>query len=105
MIWYDLSYINCPISDDPEERNDISAENPVIVDGLRTRLQQLYRDVAEVDMDTTIPVEDARAEEYNGIWTPGWCWYWPASIHTSFNTLAYVLRHMKIVAYSLFSEL
>ncbi|XP_002732496.1 arylsulfatase B-like [Saccoglossus kowalevskii] len=56
---------------DPEERNDISADHPDIVQDLRDRLDE-HRKLLIPPVNQTTELAGA-AGNFNDVWSPGWC--------------------------------
>jgi len=59
------------VMDDPEERHDLSAEKPELLQLMSGRLMDLYNDVEPAHIYHDIP--EADPANYGGVWTPGWC--------------------------------
>ena len=60
------------LAEDPEERNDLSAQMPDKVAEMSARMDEYLAEAKDIDVAYVTSSVQA-AFSYGGIWSPGWC--------------------------------
>ena len=64
-------YVACSFAEDPEEKNDLAAELPEVVQIMAGRITDLYKRVGDIIVYSSDPA--GSYTNYDGVWSPGWC--------------------------------